>query len=238
MLSIIFLTCTQPIQWLSIIGVPTGFTSENQSEDWMSFRLIYEGPLLSSNTDNHSALRNNKHEIRRQFHIQLKQFWQTEKHLRFRANSLIPGKPYVGGIPIPPNEFLNHIAARYERCGNGFVPLVILPEDKEVICSLEILFLRREPPGKIIQGGDIDNRLNTLFDALRIPRDGSEMPTTPLSNDENPMYCLLQDDAIISEVKISTDLLLLPPKNLGHAVNDVVLLLNVDLKRTEESWMY
>ena len=43
-------------------------------------------------------------------------------------------------------------------------------------CGLKILFLRKEGPGKLIlQGGDIDNRLKTLLDALKMPSDLSEI---------------------------------------------------------------
>jgi hypothetical protein len=35
---------------------------------------------------------------------------------------------------------------------------------------LNILFLRADIPGKVVQSGDIDNRLKTLFDALRMPQ--------------------------------------------------------------------
>jgi hypothetical protein len=33
-------------------------------------------------------------------------------------------------------------------------------------CGLKVLFLRKEPPGKVYQGGDIDGRIKTLLDAL------------------------------------------------------------------------
>src|SRR6266849_6098917 len=52
--------------------------------------------------------------------------------------------------------------------GKQFVPLV--RQSLALACSLDILFLRREEPGSLIlQGGDIDNRIKTLFDALKMP---------------------------------------------------------------------
>jgi hypothetical protein len=201
----------------------------------MSFRLIYEGQLLSSNSGNKQALKKNKHAIRKELHFQLKRLWEVEKSLQYIARSPIIGKKYSSDNP--PNfkdEGLRYISKKYERSGYGFVPLVGVgypgSEDPPVICSLDILFLRREPPGALVQGGDMDNRLNTLFDALRIPQDGEEITEAP-SEEEKPFYCLLPDDRLISEVKVTTDLLLRPPRGIGqHEVNDVVLVIGVTIK--------
>jgi hypothetical protein len=51
------------------------------------------------------------------------------------------------------------------------------------------LFLRREVGlGRIVQGGDIDNRLKTLFDALRIPKTMSETGGGAVADDESPFF--------------------------------------------------
>jgi hypothetical protein len=75
---------------------------------------------------------------------------------------------------------------------------------------LNILFLRREEPGSVVtQGGDIDNRLKTLFDALRIPLTAGELPTGFAPGpDEKPFHCLLESDALITQVGVVTDRLL------------------------------
>ena len=59
-------------------------------------------------------------------------------------------------------------------------------------------------------GGDIDNRIKVLFDALRMPLNKSELRGQAPAKDEDPFYCLLQDDNQITEVKITTDRLLTP----------------------------
>jgi hypothetical protein len=95
--------------------------------------------------------------------------------------------------------------------------------------GLDILFLRPQPPGQIITtGGDIDNRLKTLFDGLRRPLDTSELPQASLlSNTPNPCHCVLSDDCLISQVAITTDRLL-DAKNS----DEVVLVITVKaLKR-------
>jgi hypothetical protein len=69
--------------------------------------------------------------------------------------------------------------------------------------------LRPEAPGQtVISGGDIDNRLKTLFDALRMPLPGEihELP----GEGREPFFCLLQDDSLVNNISITTDLLLGP----------------------------
>ncbi len=222
--------------WDSICGIPVEFLPEKCCEGVMSFRLMYQGQLLSSNNDTREKVINNIHEIRKQLHFQLKTLWQLDRNLKMRASS--PFKPVTFGPgPAQDDIGLLHIAENNERFGVGFIPLVLADFDRRVSCSLDILFLRREKPGKIIQGGDLDNRLNTLFDALRIPKTKSEMPDA-IAPEFNPMYCLLPDDGIISEVKVSTDLLLTPAGPEGHAKNNVVLLINVNLQVSEEKWVF
>jgi hypothetical protein len=41
---------------------------------------------------------------------------------------------------------------------------------RDLAAELDIIFLRQQAKGQLIgEGGDIDNRLKTLFDALRMP---------------------------------------------------------------------
>jgi hypothetical protein len=125
------------------------------------------------------------------------------------------------------------IAGSYARCGFRFLPLIT--ERIGTACSLDILFLRRDDPGKIIQsGGDIDNRIKVLFDALRIPRVCDEVAGFSPDADENPLYCLLEDDTLINQVSINTDRLLLPMES-GESENDVVLIIHVRTIVTDPS---
>lgn len=117
-------------------------------------------------------------------------------------------------------------AANYERCGKTFVPL--LTAYRGLACALDILFLRRDAPGRVIQGGDIDNRLKVLFDGLRIPVDCGEIPKSWIPEEtETPLFCLLDDDKIITTLNVTTDRLLTPVRD-GEAVNDVELIIKVN----------
>jgi hypothetical protein len=96
-----------------------------------------------------------------------------------------------------------------------------------VVCSIDILFLRRDEPGNLLKsGGDIDNRLKVLFDGLRLPQTKDEVGDNRPGVDEDPFYCLLEDDKLVTELKVTTDRLLVPLGN-GQAENDVELILHV-----------
>jgi len=104
---------------------------------------------------------------------------------------------------------------------------------------LDILFLRHEPKGGIIQSGDLDNRINTLFDALRIPNQSQIPDTVDPANEPSPFFCLLSDDKFIAEFRVTSDRLLIPsPKPEGDA--DVHLVIEVRTYITDHEkahWM-
>jgi hypothetical protein len=113
--------------------------------------------------------------------------------------------------------------------GYRFVPLIT--QSLSLGAELDILFLRRDPPGKVVSstGGDLDNRLKVLFDALRIPRYDQEVVGFRPEDDEDPFFILLEDDSLISKITISTDRLLTPLED-NEGVNDVHLIIGVRVK--------
>jgi hypothetical protein len=93
----------------------------------------------------------------------------------------------------------------------NFVPLVT--QELDLICGLDILFLRPDRPGDLFWAGDIDNRIKTLLDAMRIPEaDENYSARTPLP-DEKPFFCLLEEDKLITKLSVDTDRLLEPVKD-------------------------
>lgn len=117
---------------------------------------------------------------------------------------------------------------RYARFGWRFVPLVT--EFMSLRCSLHVLLLRPDLPGRIISSGDIDNRLKTLFDALRLPQSEAELGGCEApSQSDLPMYCLLEDDKLIEHVSVETDVLLEPVGD-SFGDNDIRMVLTVELR--------
>jgi hypothetical protein len=163
----------------------------------MKFILHYRGPLRSNGSPQH------KHELRQAFHSQLQQLWLQPPLNEERT--LLKPRDKNGDYSL-----LRHVAPFM------FVPLVTA--EMNGVAELRVTILRPESPGNLItQGGDIDNRLKTLFDALTMPRHTNALPTneTP-TEDQKPFYCLLEDDNLVTSVSVRTEQLLAPPVDRSH----------------------
>jgi hypothetical protein len=93
-------------------------------------------------------------------------------------------------------------------------------------CGLEILFLRKEQPGKVYQGGDLDGRIKTIIDSLTMPQH-SEQVTERTSTKADPVYCLMEDDSLVSGVHVESERLL---TDQSHAKDYVKLVIEVDVR--------
>ena len=198
----------------------------------MKFRLTYEGAVYpSGNKEPRSGrkdpLAKHKHTIRREFHKQLKYLWKTDQFLsQYRTN---PDNPCIAAERNKRRAAADATYAMWAPSDDKMIPLVDVVADRhcqfryrfvplvtkyfDLLCSLHILFLRRDIPGSAIQAGDIDNRVKTLIDALRIPRNQEELvrkDSCP-GTDEDPFFCLLEDDDLVSSFAVETDTLLDPP---------------------------
>lgn len=159
----------------------------------MSFRLYYRGQLRANGSPK------DKQQIRRILHPQLKALWRQPPLSDFCSEN----RSYLAAANTS-----DAVSVIYLLDGFNFACLVT--ERLRLHAELDILFLRPSAPGALIRtGGDIDNRLKTLFDGLRRPLESSELPIgdQPSVNEE-PFHCLLADDALISKLSVTTDQLL------------------------------
>jgi hypothetical protein len=187
----------------------------------MEFRLLYRGPLPAEKGGSVAL----KRDIRRQFHEQIAELWKQRPALRSRESLFFPN--INGETPLNRKLAKFEIATKSNHI-HHFLPLI--GEDTGTSCSLDILFLRRESAGGLVTyGGDIDNRIKTLFDALQRPQHPNQLPDEPQPQEEDPMHCLLEDDKYIDQVSIVTDRLLIPLANDGgsHKIHDVELVIRV-----------
>lgn len=178
----------------------------------MEFRLVYEGPLHGQ-----GARSPHKWEIRRALHPQLQRLW-AEQPLRDVAGTLLSGHPGPRGTPG---------SIILEKDGLRFAPLVT--RKLNLYAELGVLLFRQQPRGTLItDGGDLDNRLKTLLDGLRIPRGANEgRQALPQEPEPNPFFCLLEDDSLVTKVTVESEQLLRP------AEPDVVLaVISVHVKKT------
>jgi hypothetical protein len=204
-------------------------------ENLVQFHLLYSGPLHSNGSPREKLA------IRRALHPQLKRLWETNSSLVRLAQ--IEGqksavreayKQNEAGVPPSTSQefFPKGIAAmgrNWNRGGFDYVPLVT--EEYCLRCCLDILFLRVEERDYILQGGDIDGRLKTLFDGLRMAREKKEIPNGESQKaEEMPMFVLLENDQLVSQINIDTgQLLWLPEGKEGPDKRDVYLQITVKL---------
>jgi hypothetical protein len=163
----------------------------------LEFRLVYSGPLLGSSRVNPRAA--HKQQLRKWFHPQLRRLWKLHPIL----NELKTDEVGMNGQSLTRQEVLGN---QFDRFGYNFVPLVT--KEKPIPCSIEILLLRPDPYTSVIQSVDLDNRLKTLIDALRMPDSLAEVNSQSPTEDEKPFFVLVQDDSLISNAAIESDVLL------------------------------
>lgn len=194
----------------------------------MKFTLIYEGEL-PSNGD-----KKTKWDIRKKFHPQLEELWLIDETLKLaNRHRYIPTNSTFIRSDIhhsldeqfawasqPPSQHLD-LLEPIEVGGRKFIPLV--RDSLSLRCSLKIQYLRREPPGRIFQGGDIDNRIKTLFDAFQVP-DNQQVVDDETAG--NPIYCLVENDRLITGLEITSHQLLSKP----NLINQVHMLIEVEVR--------
>lgn len=151
----------------------------------MEFCLHYDGKLKSQ--DNATG----KHAIRMALHDQMKSLCNSEPF------STVFEPDHAGKRDSGKAMFLEHGNKRF---------WFLISEHLATVADLKITVLVPHNVGKLVQnGGDIDNRIKTLFDALRTPVVSSEIPSSDsFDYSHGGMYCLLQDDKLINRIAIQT----------------------------------
>jgi len=172
----------------------------------MEFRLHYRGGLRA----NGNAAE--KQELRRHFHRQLKRLWDQPPLVDYKIQ-------FASDAAVAAAGLARRQVGRF-RC----MPLVSAAVN--LTAELDVLFLRPQRPGAIIgSAGDIDNRLKTLLDGLRVPLPGEIAPDDAPTEGEDPLYCLLEDDVLVTRLAVTTDQLLDSPDRPGEALLVIHVLL-------------
>jgi hypothetical protein len=219
---------------------------------FMKFTLHYDGPLPSSGN---RAKKDTKWEIRKRLDPQFRDLWKSHPALRqvednrhfpkaggaalVQGHHLYPGPvrvPMMGEVVGNSTVFdfgdLNEgdprlevldLCEPIEKHGAWFRPLV--RESYALHCGLKIRFLRKEPPGKIYQGGDFDGRIKTLVDALAMPQHVEQV--CEQNPKANPIFCLMEDDAMVSGFEVESERLL---GDQNNAADFVRLIIEVDVR--------
>jgi hypothetical protein len=208
----------------------------------MKFTLTYDGSLPSSGN---KPKNKEKWAIRGIFHPQLKDLWANHPALRSvwedrhfpkygGATVRQSHHQYPGPVLWDPDESragadILDLCEPIDKHGAWFRPLV--RESFALHCGLKILFLRKEPPGKVYQGGDIDGRIKTLLDALTMPQHVEQVikgVAGPAGiNERDPILCLLEEDSLVSGLEVETERLL---TDQNHPADFARLVIEVDVR--------
>jgi hypothetical protein len=181
----------------------------------VEFTLTYSGSLKGS-----KRKVEDKHALRCTFHEQLRTLWSQP--------------PLAGSQVLIPEQKTPGVdgAITVKKIGNfTFIPLIT--QKLYLFAELDVLLLRPEQRGALIRtGGDIDNRLKTILDGLRMPTSEQELPANqqPMA-DQSPFYCLLEDDSLVTSATVSVDQYLAAPSK-----NDVTVLIKVKIKKSRDAW--
>lgn len=196
----------------------------------MRFHLVYNGPLRASANKAKPA---DVLKVRQALDPQLRHLWKTHNALQVleregavnRSGATIRMPSYTGPGSAGPREIALAMPQLYEDlCGGiGVGDKVYRPlvrSSLHLSCELEILFLRQADPGALVsQGGDLDNRIKLLLDALRMP-DKAEQDNCPPP--ESELYCLMESDHLVSRLDVNTDRLLFPQTDKPDEVHLVI----------------
>jgi hypothetical protein len=181
----------------------------------LRFRLFYRGQLPSGAGRTKTEF---KHYLRGQLHPQVRAVWEGERVFRDHEVVAEGSADEYPKLPI-----LRTVA------GRSFIPLASM----RLSCLVEIdcLLLAAEPHGAIVSGaGDIDNRIKTLIDALRMPTPDEMARAAPPDGLPEPCYCLMDDDKIVRHLSVTADRLLDPERE-----TDAVVIAEVSIRSTNRA---
>ena len=162
----------------------------------MRFRLSYQGPLPPVQRDNKRAAENRP--VRRQLNSQLADLYRQEHVLSGKPQFTVWYGGKDDGIPIEQV----YSPCSVKGASEEFIPLI--RASMEMVCDLDVTMLLNGKQGSVVtKDGDLDNRLKTLFDGLKIPTASDIAHAAgPI---EQPFHCLMDDDALITSLTVRTD---------------------------------
>jgi hypothetical protein len=188
----------------------------------MRFTLTYEGSLPASGNQRKNEA---KWRIRKAFDPQLRDLWNSHPALReieqngryFPKHGLALRQAHhdhpaenamitqIKSLIREGDPSIIDLCEPIEKHDAWFRPLV--RDSFALHCGLKIVFLRKEPPGRIYQARDLDGRMKTLIDSLTMPQH-AEQVLEKIGTKEAPLYCLLEEDSLVSGLNVESERLL------------------------------
>jgi hypothetical protein len=170
-----------------------GFPSSWGAFVEMQFSLVYDGDLPSIGNST-PPLRQSK----------LQAVWAVRDVISRQLDRLYETHPILRGAGFTENRMAANEARRpIRRHGQTF--LALARPELRLKCQLDIKMLVNHEPGSVLTGtGDLDNRIKTLNDALRVPKEQHEMGSHQVPAGQ-AYICLMSDDALVTGFKVAMD---------------------------------
>lgn len=163
----------------------------------LDITLKFNGSVPASQDGKNGDKRSGfKQELRLQFSQQLRRLWKRDLLASFYADGL-PVAPYERHKAARPPQPTQHPFFRVNVCGFSVISLVNWHNGLN--CELEFVFLG-DQRGAI----DLDNQMKVVFDALRIPQHDAEVPADKHGQDDEELFCLLEDDSIVKKYSVES----------------------------------
>ena len=199
----------------------------------MKLTLRYKGQLLSAHSSNRVK---EKHSIRKYLHDQLAAYWQQNqrlaamladlKHLQIAhrsRDSFVVDRPLSDGTKF---------WWRWPLCGYDFIPLVTQIHGTHWELSIR-LYRKPERSGFLFAGGDIDNTVKTFLDALQVPKEESQVPNEGPIHEKSinwpPLFCMFDDDKVVTKLTIESFKLLTPIPDEFAGAEENYVEMDVDI---------
>jgi len=200
----------------------------------MEFTLYIHGQINSN--DNTRAI----HKIRQELHYQLKHLWELDP---WKKNGKYPWqKNKLEDIGLDVWKIENELFQ--ERHGKNFICLAKANLNMYVELSFNF-FVPKDTSFR-----DIDNKLKTLCDALKLPDKRKRKEDVPeeikkwaQNKKENPLVCLLEDDDLIYKLSAETDFFLDGRKKFfeskeNKSRHQMLCVINVKIKGNRDLGQY
>ena len=167
----------------------------------MRFTLFYSGKLPPNGKSKE------KWRIRRCIEPQLRRLWDARPFKDIAK--------YIDPHYDPDNCYVGKRVGKFE-----FIPCISTTLNMRT--ELQIRILSSQNPGDLLRGSDIDNRLKTLLDALSIPSE-QQIPDDANAETDGRVFCLLEDDKLVTRIDVSNDRLL----SVADNSMDMIVLVDV-----------
>ena len=156
-------------------------------------------------------------ELRKAFHPQLKRFWLAHQHLNsVKTHCFLKDSQERGHeLQLLSEQFADFFTVD----STHFVPLAI--QKLHLVCEIDVLLLVSPNSAHLLARSDIDNRMKTLLDGLRMPQQKSELLNDLSAGSvQDPYYVLVEDDSQVSKLSVEYDTYLAAEQ--ADIANDIV----------------